>query len=61
MALYGVFPSLGYKFTLSAQKNAVERIYIKYGNTERSEMYAIQGHTRNAIPIYTREGSLLKV
>ena len=60
MAMESVFPLWGINSRRTA-KNAIQRIYIKYGNTNRLEMYATQGHTRNAIPIYTRKGTLLKM
>ena len=44
-ALQSVFPLWGIN-SRRAAKNAVQRIYIKYGNTKWHEMYAVQGqHT----------------
>ena len=60
MALESVFPSLGLNSRRTA-KNAIQRIYIKYGNTERLEMYAIQGQLEKVIHIYKQKGSLLKI
>ena len=50
MALESVLPLYGIN-SLWTPKNAIQRIYINYGNTKRLELYSIQGHARNAIPI----------
>lgn len=44
-ALYGVFPLRDIKSCRTAE-NALQRIYIKYGNTKCLKLYSIQGqHT----------------
>ena len=45
MPLYGVFAFRDIKSHWAA-KNAVQRIYIKYGNTKLPEMYAVGGHMK---------------
>ena len=45
MALYGVLPLSGIN-SRRTPKNAVQRIYINYGNTKRLELYSIQGHKK---------------
>ena len=44
-----------------AVKNAVQRIYIKYGNTKNLKLYAVGGHHKNGIHIYTQGSILLKI
>ena len=44
-ALYGVFPHRGI-ITPKSRKNALQAIYIKYGNTKLPEMYAVGGHMK---------------
>lgn len=44
-----------------AVKNAVQRIYLKTGNTKRAKMYAVDGQTKTPIPIYTRDGILYNI
>ena len=46
-ALYGVFAFMGIK-SRRTPKNAVERIYIKYGNTKNLKLYAVQGQREKA-------------
>lgn len=45
MPLYGVLPLAPIKSRRTA-KNAVQRIYIKYGNTKTAKMYAVGGHMK---------------
>ena len=47
MPLYGAFAFRGIKSHWTA-KNAVQRIYIKYGNTKLPEMYAVGGRRETA-------------
>ena len=60
MPLYGVLPPAPIK-SRRAAKNAVQTIYIKYGNTKQPELYAVQRQQEKVIPIYTRGNTLLKV
>ena len=46
-ALYGVFAFMGIKSHWIA-KNALQRIYIKTGNTKCLKLYAIQGQQKMA-------------
>ena len=46
-ALYGVFAFRDIK-SRRTPKNAVERIYIKYGNTKSLKLYAVQGQLKKA-------------
>ena len=46
-ALYGVFAFMGINSRRAAE-NAVQRIYINYGNTKLPEMYAVQGQRETA-------------
>ena len=46
-ALYGVFAFMGIKSRWAAE-NAVQRIYIKYGNTKSLKLYAVQGQRKKA-------------
>ena len=47
MPLESVLPLAPIK-SLWAPKNAVQRIYIKSGNTKRPGMYAVDGQHKNA-------------
>ena len=47
MALYGVFVIRDIK-SCGTPENAVQRIYIKYGNTIMPELYAVQGQLKKA-------------
>lgn len=38
-------------------KNAVQTIYIKFGNTKTAKLCVIQGHTKKAY-LYIHEGTL---
>ena len=42
-----------------AAENAVQRIYIKYGNTKSLKLYAIQGH-RKAAYLYIQKRQFVK-
>ena len=55
-ALYGVFAFMGIKFHWTAE-NAVQRIYIKYGNTKQPELYAVQGRWKKSY-LYIHDGGL---
>ena len=55
-ALYGVFAFMGIKSHWTAE-NAVQRIYINFGNTKLPEMYAVQGQREKAY-LYIHEGTL---
>lgn len=55
-ALYGVFPHMGI-ITPKSRKNALQAIYIKYGNTKLPELYAVGGHMKMAY-LYIHEGAL---
>ena len=46
-ALQAAFAFMGIK-SRRAAKNALQRIYLKYGNTKCPEMYAIQGQQKMA-------------
>lgn len=52
-ALYGVFAFRDIKSCWAAE-NAVQTIYIKYGNTKRPELYVTQGHTKKSY-LYIRK------
>ena len=45
--LYGVFAFRDIK-SRRTPKNAVQRIYLKYGNTKQPELYAVQGQREKA-------------
>ena len=45
MPLYGVFAFWGIK-SCGAPENAVQRIYIKTGNTKTAKMCAVGGHMK---------------
>ena len=60
MPLQGVLPLPPIK-SRRTPENAVQRIYIKYGNTKQPELYAVQRQQEKVIPIYTRGNTLLKV
>ena len=47
MPLYGVF-AFGDIKSRRTPKNAVQRIYIKTGNTKLPEVYAVQGQRKKA-------------
>lgn len=53
-ALYGVFAFMGINSRRAAE-NAVQRIYIKYGNTKWLELYAIDGQRKKVIHIYIKK------
>ena len=55
-ALYGVFAFRDIK-SRRTPENAVQRIYIKYGNTKQPELYAVQGQRKKAY-LYIHEGTL---
>ena len=55
-ALYGVFAFRDIK-SCQTPKNAVQRIYIKYGNTKSLKLYAVGGHTKKSY-LYISKGSL---
>ena len=59
MPLYGVFAFRDIK-SRRTPKNAVQRIYIKTGNTKRPDLYVIQGQRKTAY-LYIQKGILLKV
>lgn len=46
-ALYGVFPLYGIKSRRAAE-NALQRIYIKTGNTKSLKLYAVDGQREKA-------------
>ena len=54
-ALYGVFAFRDIKSRRAAE-NAVERIYIKYGNTKSLKLCAVQGQRETAY-LYIRKGA----
>ena len=41
-------------------KNALQRIYINYGNTKSLKLYAVGGHTGKGIPIYKQRDLFVK-
>ena len=47
MPLQGVLPLPPIK-SRRTPENALQRIYIKYGNTKPPELYAVQGHRETA-------------
>ena len=55
-ALYGVFAFMGIK-SCGTPENAVQRIYIKYGNTKLPKMYAVGGQQKTAY-LYISKGTL---
>ena len=55
-ALYGVFAFRDIK-SCGTPKNAVQRIYIKTGNTKWPEMYVTQGQRKKSY-LYIHEGTL---
>ena len=55
-ALYGVFPLQGIKSRRTA-KNAVQRIYIKFGNTKTAKICAVGGKREKSY-LYIGNGSL---
>ena len=55
-ALYGVFVIRDIK-SCRTPENAVQRIYIKTGNTKQPELYAVQGQREKSY-LYIQEGSL---
>ena len=55
-ALYGVFVIRDIK-SCRTPENAVQRIYIKYGNTKSLKLYAVGGHTKKSY-LYISKGSL---
>lgn len=60
MALESVLGHIPIK-SRGAVKNAVQRIYIKYGNTKSLKLYAVGGQMKTPIPIYTQGRTLLKI
>ena len=46
-ALYGVFALMGIK-SCGTPENALQRIYINYGNTKSLKLYAVQGQQKTA-------------
>lgn len=54
--LYGVFAFRDIK-SRRTPKNAVQRIYIKYGNTKSLKLYAIQGQRKKAY-LYISKGTV---
>ena len=56
--LYGVFAFMGIK-SRRTPENAVQRIYIKYGNTKTVKMCAVQGHLKTAY-LYIQKGHFVK-
>ena len=54
--LYGVFAFRGIK-SCGTPENAVQRIYIKYGNTKTVKMCAVGGQQEKSY-LYIHEGSL---
>lgn len=54
--LYGVFPFRGIK-SCGTPENALQRIYIKYGNTKTAKMCAVDGQRKKAY-LYISKGSL---
>lgn len=59
MPLYGVLPLAPIKSRRTA-KNAVQRIYIKYGNTKWLELYAVGGQREKALYLYKAIGHFVK-
>ena len=57
-ALYGVFAFRDIK-SCRTPKNAVQAIYIKYGNTKTVKMCAIQGQREKAY-LYIQKGHFVK-
>ena len=55
-ALYGVFAFRDIK-SCRTLENAVQRIYIKYGNTKTAKMCAVGGQQEKAY-LYIRKGSV---
>ena len=55
-ALYGAFAFMGIK-SCGTLENAVQRIYIKYGNTKILKLYAVQGQREKSY-LYISKGSL---
>lgn len=47
MPLYGVFPLRGIN-SCRAAENALQAIYIKYGNTKPPDLYAVGGQRETA-------------
>ena len=47
MPLYGVFAFMGIK-SRRTPENAVQRIYINFGNTKLPKVYAVQGQRETA-------------
>lgn len=58
MPLYGVLPRGDIK-SRGAAKNAVQSIYINYGNTKRPELYTVHGQRETAY-LYIQEGRFVK-
>ena len=54
-ALYGVFAFRGIN-SRRTPENAVQRIYINFGNTKWLKLYAVQGQRETAY-LYIHEGS----
>ena len=59
-ALYGVFAFMGIK-SCGTPENAVQRIYIKNGNTKQPEIVRRTRTSGKGIPIYKQEITLLKI
>lgn len=59
-ALYGVFPLQGIK-SRRTPENAVQTIYIKYGNTKNLKLYAVDGQHKNAYTYIYKKDFLLKI
>ena len=55
-APYGVFAVRDIK-SCGTPENAVQRIYIKYGNTKTAKMYAVGGQRKKSY-LYIHEGTL---
>ena len=55
-ALYGVFAFMDIK-SCGTPENAVQRIYIKTGNTKWLELYAVQGQQEKPY-LYISKGSV---
>ena len=53
-ALYGVFVFMGIN-SRRAAKNALQRIYIKSGNTKSMKLYAVQGQREKAYLYISKE------
>ena len=58
MPLYGVLSPPPIKSRRAAE-NAVQRIYIKYGNTKTLKLYAVQGQRKTAY-LYIQKGLFVK-